>query len=44
LANIGSTIGSANVVVAATTGVLRAAADEVSAEIAAMFSVHAAGY
>jgi hypothetical protein len=45
LANIGSMIGSANSAVsAATTGVLPAAADEVSAQIAALFSTHAAGY
>jgi hypothetical protein len=45
LANIGSTIGSANFAAAtATTGVLPAAADEVSAAIAALFSQHAAGY
>lgn len=45
LANIGSTIGSANfAAAAATTGVLPAAADEVSAQIAALFSEHAAGY
>jgi PE family len=45
LANIGSTICSANfAAAAATTGVLPAAADEVSAQIAALFSSHAAGY
>lgn len=45
LANIGSAIGSANSAAAvATSGVLPAAADEVSAEIAALFSAHAVGY
>lgn len=45
LTNLGSTIGSANsAAVVATTGVLPAAADEVSAEIASLFSAHAAGY
>jgi PE family len=45
LANLGSTIGSANfAAVAATSGVMPAAADEVSAEIASLFSAHAAGY
>jgi hypothetical protein len=45
LANIGSAIGSANfAAAAATSGVPPAAADEVSAEIAALFSAHAAGY
>ena len=44
LANIGSTIGSANLAAAAaTTGVLPAAADEVSAAIATMFSQQAGG-
>ena len=45
LANIGSTIGSANLAAAvATTGVLPAAADEVSASISALFSQHALSY
>ncbi|MBW0013551.1 PE family protein, partial [Mycobacterium sp.] len=45
LANIGSMVGSANNAVApATTGLLPAAADEVSTQIAALFSTHAAGY
>ncbi|MDD4868096.1 MAG: PE family protein [Mycobacterium sp.] len=45
LANIGSMIGSANTSAAAmTVGVLPPAADEVSAQIAALFSTHAAGY
>lgn len=45
LANLGSMIGSANnAVAAATMGILPAAADEVSAEIAALFSSHAVGY
>ena len=45
LVKIGSTIGSANNAAAAvTTGVLPAAADEVSKQIAALFSRHAVGY
>src|SRR5260370_30723385 len=45
LANIASLVGSANSAAAAAhTGLLPAAADEVSAEIAALFSSHAAGY
>jgi PE family len=45
LANIGSTIGSAhNAAAAATTGVLPAAADEVSEQIAALFSHYGAGF
>ena len=45
LANIGSTISSANAAAAVpTTGVLAAAADEVSAAIASLFSRHAAAY
>jgi len=45
LANLGSLIGSANsAAAAAITGVLPAAADEVSAQIAALFSSHAVGY
>lgn len=45
LANLGSAIGSANfAAAAATTGLLPAAADEVSTQIASMFSAHAAGY
>lgn len=45
LASIGSTIGSANITAAAAiTGVLPAAADEVSAQIAALFSSHGVGY
>ena len=45
LVNVGSTIGSAHAAAAAaTTGVLPAAADEVSQQIAALFSTHAASY
>jgi PE family len=45
LAGIGSTISTANAVAAApTTGVLAAAADEVSTQIATLFSEHALGY
>lgn len=45
LANIGSSIVSANSsAAAATLGAPPAAADEVSAEVAALFSAHAAGY
>ncbi len=45
LANIGSTIGSANgLAAAATTGIAPAALDEVSAVIAAMFGSHGAAY
>ncbi|MEG7364304.1 PE family protein, partial [Pseudomonas citronellolis] len=45
VAGIGSTISAANAVAAqSTTGVVSAAADEVSHAIAAMFSGHALGY
>ncbi|MCV7123872.1 PE family protein, partial [Mycobacterium lacus] len=45
LAGIGSALGAANAAAAAaTTGVLPAAADEVSAQIAALFSQHAQSY
>jgi hypothetical protein len=45
LAGIGSTIHEANVAAAAqTTNVVAAAADEVSAQIAAVFRVHAWNY
>jgi hypothetical protein len=45
LASIGSVIGSANqVAAAATTGVLPAAADEVSEQIAALFSQQGVGF
>jgi PE family len=45
LANIGSGMSAANAAaVATTTGVLPAAADEVSAAIAAMFSGHGQAY
>jgi PE family len=45
LAGIGSTLGTASAAVAApTTGVLAAAADEVSAQVAALFSGHGLGY
>jgi PE family len=45
LAGIGSTIGTANAAAAApTTGLLAAAEDEVSTQIAALFSQHAQGY
>jgi PE family len=45
LANIGSTISSANVAaLAPTSGVLAAGADEVSASIAALFGAHAQAY
>ncbi len=45
LANIGSTIDSANAAAAApTTAVVAAGADEVSAAIAALFGKHAQGY
>ena len=45
LTNIGSVIGSAtHAAAAATTGVLPAAADEVSMQIASLFSTHAAEY
>jgi hypothetical protein len=45
LAGIGSAISTANAAaVAPTTGVLAAAADEVSAQVAALFSEHALGY
>jgi hypothetical protein len=45
LANIASTVGSANgVAAAATTGIVPAALDEVSAGIAAMFGAHGRAY
>ena len=45
LAGLGSSIGSANAVAAPpTTGLLSAAADEVSTQIAALFSDHASQY
>ena len=45
LANIGSSLGSANMAaLAPTSGVLAAGADEVSAMIAALFSSHAQAY
>src|SRR5277367_5307211 len=45
VASIGSVVATANQGVAgATTGVLAAAEDEVSAEIAALFSAHGQGY
>ena len=45
VAGIGSTLSAANAAAAApTTGVLAAAADEVSTQIAALFSQHAQGY
>lgn len=45
LSGIGSALGAANAAAAAsTTGVLAAAADEVSVQIAALFSENAAGY
>src|SRR5690348_12875995 len=45
MAGIGSSIGAANAaVVLPTTGVVSAAADEVSTAIAALFSQHATGY
>lgn len=45
LAGIGSTLGTANAAAAAPiTGVAAAAADEVSAQVAAMFSEHGLGY
>ncbi|MGB9303896.1 MAG: PE family protein, partial [Mycobacterium sp.] len=45
LANLGSTLDAANAAAAAhTTGVLPAAADEVSAAIAALFSAHGKGF
>jgi hypothetical protein len=45
LANIGSTIEAANAAAAApTTGELAAAADQVSAAVAALFSGHAQAY
>ena len=45
LANIGSTISSANAAaLAPTSGVLAAGADEVSATIAALFGAHAQAY
>ncbi len=45
LAGIGSTLGTANAAAAApTTGVLASAADEVSAQVAALLSEHGLGY
>ena len=45
VAGIGSLLSAANAAAAApTTGVLVAAADEVSAQIAALFGAHARGY
>src|SRR5437764_11098333 len=45
LAGIGSTLGAANAAVEApTTGVVAAAADDVSAQVAAFFSEHGLGY
>jgi hypothetical protein len=45
LAGIGSTLGAANAAAAApTTGVLASAADEVSAQVAALLSEHGQGY
>ncbi|AKN16426.1 PE family protein [Mycobacterium haemophilum DSM 44634] len=45
LAGIGSTLNAANAAAAApTTGILAAAADQVSTQIAALFSQHAQGY
>ena len=45
LANIGSTIGAANAAAATpTTGLIPAAADEVSAALAAMFGTHGRAY
>ncbi|HWS91749.1 MAG TPA: PE family protein [Mycobacterium sp.] len=45
LAGIGSTLGTANAAAAApTTGVLASAADEVSAQVAALLSQHGLGY
>jgi hypothetical protein len=45
IAGIGSTISAANAAAAVpTTGVLAAAADEVSAQVAALFSTHGQGY
>jgi hypothetical protein len=45
VAGIGSSLSAANTAAAApTTGVLVAAADEVSAQIAAIFGAHAQGY
>ncbi len=45
LAGIGSTISTANAAAAPpTTGLVAAAADEVSAQVAALFSEHALGY
>lgn len=45
LAGIGSTVGSANAAAAApTTGVLASAADQVSAQVAALLSEHGLGY
>jgi hypothetical protein len=45
VAGIGSTLSMANAAAAApTTGVLAAAADEVSTQVAALFSQHAQGY
>ena len=45
LANIGSSLGSANMAaLAPTSGVLAAGADEVSAAVAALFSGHARAF
>jgi len=45
IAGIGSSIGAANAAAAVpTTGILAAAADEVSAQVAALFSTHGQGY
>src|ERR1700758_2047867 len=45
LAGIGSTLGAANAAaVAPTTGVLASAADQVSAQVAALLSEHGLGY
>ena len=45
LAGIGSTLGAANAAVAApTTGVVASAADQVSAQVAALLSEHGLGY
>jgi PE family protein len=45
LAGIGSTVGAANAAAAApTTGVLASAADQVSAQVAALLSEHGLGY
>src|ERR1700730_14409356 len=45
VAGIGSSIGAANAAAAVpTTGILTAAADEVSAQVAALFSTYGQGY